>query len=61
MARKGGNPDIIKHGFTTDREEPLTKQMQLRVTETMWQQLQTQSDWREFVRQAITDAIVKSE
>lgn len=53
MARKGGNPDISKHGFTTERPEPLTKQLQIRITETMWQQLQQQDDWREFIRQAI--------
>jgi hypothetical protein len=55
MARPGGNPNINQNPqtFTTDRAEPLTKQMQLRVSESMWNALQEQGDWREFVREAI--------
>lgn len=53
MARPGGNPELTEHQFTTDRPEPLSKQLQLRITESMWAQLQTLPDWREFVRDAI--------
>jgi hypothetical protein len=54
--RPGGNPDINKNPqtFRTDRAEPLVKQMQLRVSERMWNDLQErEEDWREFVREAI--------
>jgi hypothetical protein len=59
MARPGGNPNISKNPqtFTTDRPEPLTKQMQLRISESMWEELQQQEDWREFVREAIAAAL----
>jgi ATP-dependent helicase YprA (DUF1998 family) len=64
MARPGGNPKLTQHQFTTDRPEPLSKQLQLRITESMWAELKDLPDWREFVRQAIqakleADAIVK--
>jgi hypothetical protein len=54
--RPGGNPDINKNPqtFKTDRAEPLIKQMQLRVSEQMWDALhELEGDWREFVREAI--------
>jgi hypothetical protein len=62
MARPGGNPDIANNPgtFRTDRADPLTHQMQLRIGEAMWAQLQQQDDWREFVRDAIAEKLENS-
>ena len=40
--RPGGNPDIKKYGFKTDRDEPLRERLQIRVPASMKQQLLTQ-------------------
>jgi hypothetical protein len=60
--RPGGNPDLKEHQFSTDRPEALTKQMQLRVSESMWAELQAlEGDWREFVRTAIATALASQD
>ena len=55
--RPGGNPDIKKYGFKTDRDEPLRERLQIRVPASMKQQLLTQENWQEFVREAIAKAL----
>jgi len=60
MARKGGNPDLGRHKFVTDREQPLVKHLQIRVSQEMWGQLEREEDWREFVREAIASALKKN-
>ena len=55
--RPGGNPDIKKYGFKTDRDEPLRERLQIRVPASMKQQLLTQDNWQEFVRQAIAEKL----
>jgi hypothetical protein len=55
--RPGGNPDIVKFRFTTEREEPLREKLQIRVPASMKQQIQQQDNWQEFVRQAIAIAL----
>lgn len=58
--RPGGNPEIAKYGFTTDREEPLTEKIQLRVSMSMKQALdQIDGDRNEFIREAIAKALEK--
>lgn len=58
MARLGGNPDLEKYQFTTKRDEALTEKFTLRVTPSMLQQLHSlQGNWREFVREAISDKL----
>jgi hypothetical protein len=58
MARKGGNPDLEKYQFTTDRDESLTAKFTLRVTPKMLTELQAvEGNWREFVRDAIADKL----
>jgi hypothetical protein len=54
---KRGNPDITKHSYRTDREEPLTENLNLRVTKAMKEQVQQQSNPPEFCRQAIQKAL----
>jgi len=55
--RPGGNPDIEKFRFKTDRDEPLRERLQIRVPASMKQELQQQDNWQEFVRQAIADKL----
>lgn len=58
MTRIGGNPDLKKYQFTTNRDEPLTEKFTLRVTASMLQQLRSlDGNWREFVREAISDKL----
>ncbi len=58
--RPGGNPDIKKYGFKTDRDEPLRERLQLRVPTSMKQQLLSQDNWQEFVRQAIAEKLASA-
>lgn len=58
MARPGGNPELSKYQFTTERDEPLTQKFTLRVTDSMLEQLRSlDTNWREFVREAISDKL----
>ena len=58
MARQGGNPDLEKYQFSTNRDEPLTAKFTLRVTPKMLTDLQAvEGNWREFVRDAIADKL----
>ncbi|MDJ0726623.1 MAG: hypothetical protein QNJ38_16065 [Prochloraceae cyanobacterium] len=57
MPRPGGNPNIKKHGFKTDRVEPLTTQLALKVSASMKKQLKEKENWQEFVRNAIAKAL----
>ena len=55
--RPGGNPDITKYGFKTDRSEPLRENLQLRISASMKEKLKSRENWQEFVREAITKAL----
>jgi hypothetical protein len=59
--RPGGNPDFgTKYAFTTQREEPLTENVSLRVSASMKSQLQQQKNWQELVRTAIAEKLQQS-
>lgn len=55
--RPGGNPDLKKYSFTTNRDEPLRERLQIRVPASMKQELEAKDNWQEFVRQAITEKL----
>ena len=56
--RHGGNPDFgTKYAFKTEREEPLTESVSLRVSASMKSQLKKQKNWQEIVREAIAKAL----
>ena len=56
--RPGGNPDFgTKYAYTTERPEPLTKKITVRIPETMDSQLREIDNYREFVRQAIAEKL----
>lgn len=58
MAKKGGNPDNLQP-FKTDRDEPLTEQINLRVTKSMKDEVQKQPNPPEFIREAIQEKLDK--
>ena len=55
--RPGGNPDIKKYQFKTDRDEPLRERLQIRVPTSMKNRLKQLDNWQEFVRQAIAEKL----
>ena len=59
MPNPKGNPESLKP-FTTDREEPLTERLNLRITKTMKEEVQQQEDPPEFCRRAIQKALDKN-
>lgn len=62
MPNPKGNPDIKHHGFTTDRTEPLTSKLTLRITKSMEDELQALgTDKAEFCRNAIQKALEERE
>ncbi|WP_026730988.1 hypothetical protein [Fischerella sp. PCC 9605] len=56
MPNPKGNPDNLKP-FTTDREEPLTERLNIRISKSMKDALSQQENYPEFVRQAIQKAL----
>ncbi|MEA5621102.1 hypothetical protein VB711_25185 [Cronbergia sp. UHCC 0137] len=57
MPNPKGNPKTLKP-ITTDRDEPLTRQVAIRVTEAVYQALQSLGDKKaEFCRDAIKKAL----
>jgi hypothetical protein len=58
--RPGGNPDFgKKYAFQTERKEPLTENLSLRVPARMKSELKCRENWQELVRQAIAEKLEK--
>lgn len=57
MARIGGNPDLKEHQFTTDRAEPCSAKLSVRIQPSLLEKLQSQDNWQELVRQAIAEKL----
>jgi hypothetical protein len=55
--RPGGNPELKNYEFKTDRPEPLREKLQLRVSASMKEQLQSRDNWQELVREAIAKSL----
>ncbi len=55
--RPGGNPDIVKYSFTTNREEPLSEKITIRITSSMLEALKLVGDYRDFIRIAIAEKL----
>jgi hypothetical protein len=49
-----------KTRFTTDRSEPLSNKVTVRLTSSMYEQLKNQENYREFIRQAIAEKLQQS-
>ncbi len=58
MPNPKGNPDIVKYGFKTDRAEPYTAQISLRIAPSVKEKLQQVEGWQEEVRKLL-DKIVE--
>ncbi len=56
MTKNKGKPENLRP-FTTDREEPLTERLNLRITKSMKEEVQQQDDPPEFCREAIQKAL----
>lgn len=59
MSRSGGNPGLKHFQFTTDRDEPLTEKITIRISASMLHVLKQQENYREFVRQAIEEKLAR--
>ncbi len=53
MARPGGNPDLKKHQYTTDRTEPYVVNLQICVTASLKEAVTSRPGWRDWVRAAL--------
>ena len=60
QGRPGGNPDLIKYQFSTDRKESCTAKMTLRLPPSQYAKLKEIDNWQEKVRLAIS-SLVQSE
>lgn len=58
MPNPKGNPENLKK-FISDRDQPLTERINLRVTKEMKEEVQEQEDPPEFCRRAIQEALDK--
>ncbi|MBD2611520.1 hypothetical protein H6G94_09585 [Nostoc punctiforme FACHB-252] len=59
MPNPKGNPESLKP-IKSDREEPLTQNLNFRVTEKMKEEVKAQDDPPEFCRRAIQEALDKN-
>ncbi len=57
MTQPRGNPEIAKYHFQTERKEPCTAHISLRVPPSLKAKLKAQENWQEFVRQAIAEKL----
>lgn len=61
MSNIKGNPNIKKYGFKTDRPEPLTAKLSMRVSNSMLTKLKEKENWQEFVRETLAKALQEQE
>lgn len=57
MANCRGNPELRKYGFKTDRDEPCTEQVNVRMPLSLKTKLKQKENWQEFVRQTLLRAL----
>lgn len=55
--RPGGNPDLVEYQFSTDREEPYTAKMTLRLPPSQYEKLKQLPKWQDKVREAIASLL----
>ena len=58
MPNPKGSPDNLKP-FTTERDEPLTERIAIRVTKSMAEKIKSLENYPDFCRQAIQSALNK--
>ena len=57
MARIGGNPSLQNFQYTTDKDEPCTAQMNVRVAPSQLEKLKAVENWQEKVREKIEEIL----
>ncbi|AVQ73798.1 hypothetical protein MTo_01495 [Microcystis aeruginosa NIES-1211] len=55
--RPGGNPDLVKHQFSTEREEPCSAKLTLRLPPSQYAKLKEIDNWQEKVRGVIASLV----
>jgi hypothetical protein len=55
--RPGGNPDLVKHQFTTDREEPCSERIQIRLPRSLKERIQEIPNWPEWARITLAEKL----
>ncbi|MGB8701905.1 MAG: hypothetical protein WCD18_21020 [Thermosynechococcaceae cyanobacterium] len=58
--RPGGNPDLVQHQFTTDRAEPCSERLQVRLPRSLKERIMQQPDWPDWVRETLEKNLVDS-
>ncbi|MDJ0718750.1 MAG: hypothetical protein QNJ54_31750 [Prochloraceae cyanobacterium] len=46
--------------FKSDREEPLSKKITIRIAPSMFEELKKRENWNEFIRQAVTEKLERA-
>ena len=59
--RPGGNPDLVKFQFSTDRPEPCSANLVVRIPPSQHEKLKQLPNWQEKVREAIADLLEESQ
>lgn len=57
--RPGGNPDLQKFQFTTDKDEPCTTLLQLKVPQSLKDAIAQKPNWQDWVRKLLADNVDK--
>jgi hypothetical protein len=55
--RPGGNPGLVKFQFSTDREEPCSAKLTLRIPPSQYEKLKQIPNWQDKTREAIADLL----
>jgi hypothetical protein len=59
--RPGGNPDLKKYGFKTDKPVPCYAQISLRITQEQKDKLYAIPGWTDLLRQKIDEIIATND
>jgi hypothetical protein len=62
MPRPGGNPELVHHKMRPRGEESLSEKISIRIAPSMMQRLrEIDGDYRQFVRDAISEKFAREE
>lgn len=59
--RPGGNPELVQYQFSTEREEPCTAKLTLRIPPSQYEKLKQLPQWQEKVREAISTLLEREQ
>jgi hypothetical protein len=57
QGRPGGNPDLVKHQYTTERAEPCSDRIQIRMPSSLVERIKSIPDWPEWARKTLAENI----